>query len=241
MKKTLTKLLAVAMTASVLLSACSSGTTTTENEGGESTNTGSEGTTTEESGSETETETASTGEEIKDLVIPKLATREIETFDILYSQSFNDLENLTNLTDPLLEVDNKGQVVACLADEWGTEDNGLNWTFHIREGVKWVDVNGNEKADVTSYDFATGMEWVLNFYKNESSHTSQPFEMIAGAEEYYEYTKTLTEEEAYALTADDDSVFQQMVGIKTPDAYTIVYTCPAEKPYFDTMATWAGM
>lgn len=157
MKKTLTKLLAVAMTASVLLSACSSGTTTTENEGGESTNTGNEGTTTEESGSETETETASTGEEIKDLVIPKLATREIQTFDILYSQSFNDLENLTNLTDPLLEVDNKGQVVACLADEWGTEDNGLNWTFHIREGVKWVDVNGNEKADVTSYDFATGM------------------------------------------------------------------------------------
>ena len=241
MKKTLTKLLAVAMTASVLLSACSSGTTTTENEGGESTNTGSEGTTTEEGGSETETETASTGNEITDLVIPKLATREIETFDILYSQSFNDLENLTNLTDPLLEVDNKGQVVACLADEWGTEDNGLNWTFHIREGVKWVDVNGNEKADVTSYDFATGMEWVLNFYKNESSHTSQPFEMIAGAEEYYEYTKTLTEEEAYALTADDDSVFQQMVGIKTPDANTIVYTCTAEKPYFDTMATWAGM
>ena len=241
MKKTLTKLLAVAMTASVLLSACSSGTTTTENEGGESTNTGSEGTTTEESGSETETETASTGNEITDLVIPKLATREIQTFDILYSQSFNDLENLTNLTDPLLEVDNKGQIVACLADEWGTEDNGLNWTFHIREGVKWVDVNGNEKADVTSYDFATGMEWVLNFYKNESSHTSQPFEMIAGAEEYYEYTKTLTEEEAYALTADDDSVFQQMVGIKTPDANTIVYTCTAEKPYFDTMATWAGM
>ena len=94
MKKTLTKLLAVAMTASVLLSACSSGTTTTENEGGESTNTGSEGTTTEESGSETETETASTGEEIKDLVIPRLSTRELQTFNILYSQMAADFENL---------------------------------------------------------------------------------------------------------------------------------------------------
>ena len=233
MKKIVSKILALALTASLLLTACG----TSSNDEGTTSGDNSTEQTTESTGDESE----STGEEIKDLVIPKLATREIQTFDILYSQSFNDLENLTNLTDPLLEVDNKGQIVACLADEWGTEDNGLNWTFHIREGVKWVDVNGNEKADVTSYDFATGMEWVLNFYKNESSHTSQPFEMIAGAEEYYEYTKTLTEEEAYALTADDDSVFQQMVGIKTPDANTIVYTCTAEKPYFDTMATWAGM
>ena len=241
MKKTLTKLLAVAMTASVLLSACSSGTTTTENEGGESTNTGSEGTTTEESGSETETETASTGEEIKDLVIPKLATREIQTFDILYSQSFNDLENLTNLTDPLLEVDNKGQIVACLADEWGTEDNGLNWTFHIREGVKWVDVNGNEKADVTARDFATGLEWILNFHKNDSANTSMPLEMIDGAEEYYEYTKTLSKEEAYALNAEDGSQFMETVGIEIPDDYTIIYTCITEKPYFDTLAVYQSL
>ena len=32
-----------------------------------------------------------------------------------------------------------------------------------------------------------------------------------------------------------------MVGIKTPDANTIVYTCNGQKPYFDTFATWAGM
>ena len=165
MKKTLTKLLAVAMTASVLLSACSSGTTTTENEGGESTNTGSEGTTTEEGGSETETETASTGEEIKDLVIPRLSTRELQTFNILYSQMAADFENLCNLTDPLLEVTPSGELAPCMAEDWGTEDGGLTWTFNLREGVKWVDMNGNEMADVTARDFATGLEWVLNFYK----------------------------------------------------------------------------
>ena len=159
----------------------------------------------------------------------------------MYSQSFSDFENLTNLTDPLLEVDTHGKLVPCIADEWGTEDNGLNWTFHIREGVKWVDVNAQEKADVTSYDFATGMEWVLNYHKNDASHTSQPIELIAGAKEYYEYTKGLSKEEAYALTADENSKFQEMVGIKTPDANTIVYTCTGEKPYFDSLATWAGM
>ena len=241
MKKTLTKLLAVAMTASVLLSACSSGTTTTENEGGESTNTGSEGTTTEESGSETETETASTGEEIKDLVIPRLSTRELQTFNILYSQMAPDFENLCNLTDPLLEVTPSGELAPCMAEEWGSEDGGLTWTFNLREGVKWVDMNGNEMADVTARDFATGLEWVLTFYKNDSANTSMPIEMIEGASEYYEWTKTLTQEEAYALTADDGSQFLEMVGIEIPDDYTIVYHCVDPKPYFDTVATYACM
>ena len=233
MKKRVSKLLALALTATMLLSACG-------NNSGEAAETGKpeeEKAPTEQTGDKAE----ASADEIKDLVIARLATREIESFNILYSQTFSDFENLTNLTDPLLEVDTHGKLVACLADEWGTEDNGLNWTFHIRDGVKWVDMNANEKADVTSYDFATGMEWVLNYYKNDASHTAQPSEMIAGAKEYYEWTKTLTEEEAYKLTADENSKFQEMVGIKTPDPSTIIYTCTAHKPYFDSMATWAGM
>ena len=232
MKKQMSKLLALMLAGVLTLSGCSGSTSGSTSEEGSS-----QETTTEESG-----ETSASSENaISDPVIAKLATRELETFNILYSQSFSDFENLTNMIDALLEVDTYGRVVPAIADEWGTEDDGHTWTFHIREGVKWVDVNGNEKADVTSYDFATGMEWVLNYHKNESSHTSQPIEMIEGAEEYYEYTKSLSKEEAYALTADDNSKFQEMVGIKTPDANTIVYTCNGQKPYFDTFATWAGM
>lgn len=230
MKKTISKLLALALTASLVLSGCggSGSSETADNQ-------------TDENSAETESQTEENENEIKDLVIPRLATREMQTFDILYSQNFFDLENLTNMQDPLLEVDTHGKLVPCIADEWGTEDDGLNWTFHIREGVKWVDVNANEKADVTSYDFATGMEWVLNYYKNDAAHTAQPIELIAGAKEYYEYTKSLTKEEAYALDASEGSKFQEMVGIKTPDANTIVYTCTGNKPYFDSLATWAGM
>ena len=128
-----------------------------------------------------------------------------------------------------------------LAEEWGSEDQGKTWTFKLREGVKWVDMNGNEKAEVTSEDFATGLEWVLNFHKNDSANTSMPLEMIEGAEEYYEYTKSLSKEEAYALTADDGSKFRETVGLETPDTYTVVYTCLAEKPYFDTLATYQSL
>ena len=87
-------------------------------------------------------------------------------------------------------------------------------------------------------DFATGLEWVLNFHKNDSTNTSMPLEMIKGAKEYYEYTKTLSAEEAYALNAGEGSKFREMVGFETPDDYTVVYHCLAPKPYFDSLGTY---
>ena len=99
-----------------------------------------------------------------------------------------------------------------------------------------MDVNANEKADCVADDFATGLEWVLNFHKNEAVNTSMPMEMIKGAREYYEYTKTLSEEEGYALTAGEGSKFREMVGIEVLDEHNLIYHCIAEKPYFDTLA-----
>lgn len=218
--KKVSRLLALLMIMSLLLTACGGK--------GKATDSG-EGT------GEGEVEEAGV---IKDLVIPRVQTREIETFNILYSQRQEDSENLTNLVDPLLEVDTYGELVAGIAEEWGTEDEGLTWTFKIRDGVKWVDVNGEEKADSTAEDFATGLEWVLNFHKNDSSNTSMPIEMIEGAGEYYEWTKTLSAEEAKALTADEDSKFREMVGLEIIDGNTLVYHCITNKPYFDTVATY---
>ena len=223
MEKTVSKLLALAMAASLVLSGCGgSGSSNGTTENGDATS-------------------ASSENEVKDLIIPRVASRELETFNILYSQRLEDTENLTNLVDGLLESDTKGELVPCIAEEWGTEDGGLTWTFKLREGVKWVDVNGQEKADCVAQDFATGLEWVLNFYKNDSSNTAMPIEMIKGAKEYYEYTKTLSEEEAKALTAGEGSKFREMVGLETPDDYTVIYHCITEKPYFDSLASYVAL
>ncbi|MDO4326060.1 MAG: ABC transporter substrate-binding protein [bacterium] len=243
MKKTASRLLAMVLAGSLALAGCG-GSGTTSTTAGSSTETTAA--TTAASGTTETTASAETPEttgkyEIKDLVIPRLATREIETFNILYSQSFSDFENLVNLTDALLEVDTQGKLVPALAEEWGTDDNGLTWKFKVREGVKWVDKDANVKADCTARDFATGLEWVLNYYKNESSHTSVPIELIEGAGDYYEYTKSLTQEEAYALNAEDGSKFLEMVGVEIPDELTIIYHCTEAIPYFDSVATWAGL
>ncbi len=242
MKKTASRLLALTLTAALVLSGCGGGGTTTEEKPAENT-----GSTTEQGGEKKEEEkkeeaaAPASGDEISDLVISKLITRELETFNILYSQRAEDGENLTNLVDGLLEVDTDGKLVPGIAEEWGTEDGGLTWTFKIRQGVKWVDVNGNEKAECTAKDFAAGLEWVMNFHKNNSSNTSMPLEMVKGAQEYYEYTKTLSEEEAFALNAEEGSKFREMVGLETPDDYTVVYHCITQKPYFDTLATYNSL
>lgn len=234
MKKTLSKLLALALTASLVLSGCGgnaeSGNSEANSQGGQANAEGSD-----------KKEEASSKDEIKDLYIARNAVRELETFNILYTQRAEDGENLTSLVDGLLESNPKGELVPCIAEEWGSEDGGLTWTFKVREGVKWVDVNGNEKADCLAQDFATGLEWVLNFYKNDSNNTAMPIEMIKGAKEYYEYTKTLSEDEAKALNAGEGSKFREMVGLETPDDHTVVYHCVTEKPYFDSLASYVAL
>ena len=233
MKKTISRGLALLLASMLVLSGC--GSTGTTNETSNEPN--SEGETTGQEQAES-TETASSENEIKDLVISQLGVNEMETFNILGSQSQKEFDVLCNAVDGLLEADAHGKLVPGIAKEWGTEDGGLTWTFKLREGVKWVDVNAQEKADCVSQDFATSLEWVLNFHKNDSTNTSMPLEMIKGAKEYYEYTKTLSAEEAYALNAGEGSKFREMVGFETPDDYTVVYHCLAPKPYFDSLGTY---
>ena len=175
---------------------------------------------------------------IKELVYPLLQTRELQTFNVLYSQRAEDSENLTNLTDGLLQTDPWGSLLPALAERWGSNDGGQTWTFNIRRGVQWVDMNGRPKGNVTANDWGTALEWILNFHKNDSANTSMPSELIAGAAAYYEWTKTLSAADGKALKATRGSRFFEMVGITIPDDYTVVYRCITQKPYFPTVALY---
>ena len=100
MKNKASKTLALVLATSALLGGCSGGSKGGSSAGGE-------------------------GNQITDLVLPKLSSREMETFNVLYAQRNEDFENLTNLVDGLLEHDSKGNLVPAIATEWGTEDNGV--------------------------------------------------------------------------------------------------------------------
>lgn len=193
-------------------------------------------TTTAAQGGETQPAQTNTGKPITDLVTYETQAREVECWNILYTQMATDFDILTNLIDGLVACNPYGELVPAIATSWETPDNGLTWTFHLRDDVKWVDVNGNEMAALTSQDFLTGLEWILNKHKNNAANTSMPIELIKGAEDYYNYTAELDAAEAQALGTDK---MLEMVGIEAPDDTTLIYTCVSEKPYFDTVAAYA--
>jgi oligopeptide transport system substrate-binding protein len=178
-------------------------------------------------------------DELKELHTYELTSREMETFNVHYSQGAVDLNILSNCTDALLSNDPAGALIPCAAKEWSSADGGQTWTFVLNDGMTWVDYQGNIMADVVAEDWLWGLEWVLNYAKNDAANTSMPIEMIKGASDYYEYTKNLAETEspeaAKALGLDK---FLEMVGVSAPDAKTVVYTCVDKLSYFPTLATY---
>lgn len=174
-------------------------------------------------------------DEIKDLRAYEMIAREMETWCYHYSQAAVDLNVLSNFYDHLLTNDANGALVPCVAKEWSSPDGGQTWIFKLNEGVTWVDYQGNYKADCTAQDWITGLEWVLNYGKNQAANTSMPIEMIKGAGDYYAYTKELGEEEAKKLGTEK---FLEMVGLEAPDDYTLIYHCVDKLSYFPSVACY---
>ena len=172
---------------------------------------------------------------LKEFISFESGNRELESWNMLYSQRAEDANVVTNLWDGLLSFDCYGKVVPAIASSWEHNEDATVWTFHLRDDVDWVDCNGEVKAHLTSKDFLVGFEWVMNAIKNEANNTSMPNDTIVGAYEYYQLTKE-------AGDAAADMTYEDMlaagVGIEAPDDYTLVFTCPSACPYFDTVAAY---
>ena len=172
---------------------------------------------------------------LKEFISFESGNRELESWNMLYTQKAEDANVVTNLWDGLLSFDCYGKVVPAIASSWEHNEDATVWTFHLRDDVDWVDCNGEVKAHLTSKDFLVGFEWVMNAIKNEANNTSMPNDTIVGAYEYYELTKE-------AGDAAADMTYEDMlaagVGIEASDDYTLVFTCPSACPYFDTVAAY---
>ena len=172
---------------------------------------------------------------LKEFISFESGNRELESWNMLYTQKAEDANVITNLWDGLLSFDCYGKVVPAIASSWEHNDDSTVWTFHLRDDVDWVDANGEVKDHLTSKDFLVGFEWVMNAYKNEANNTSMPNDTVVGAADYYEQTKA-------AGDAAADMTYEDMlaagVGIEAPDDYTLVFTCKDPCPYFDTVAAY---
>ncbi len=172
--------------------------------------------------------------ELTDFRTWQAVASEMETFTFQYTQNAKEIDILSNCFDGLTTNDEYGTLVPCIAESWNTPDGGKTWTFNLRKGVPWVNYKGEEVGEVIAEDFLWGLEWVLNFAKNDANNTSMPKELLVGATEYYEYTKDLGD----AAKDLDLTKFKEMVGMEAPDDYTINFECLDTFPYFQTVTVY---
>ena len=68
-----------------------------------------------------------------------LFTTEPDTFNPIITKNTYTSDFLSFIYEGLTRLDEKQQAVPQLSDAWSVSSDGLNWNFHIRDGVKWQD------------------------------------------------------------------------------------------------------
>lgn len=146
-------------------------------------------------------------------------TSDAATWDVLATSKAADSEKIVHTYDGLLEYDCENVQQPAMAESYEVSADGLTWTFHIRQGVKWVDSQGREVADVCADDWVAGMQHMMDAMGG--------LEWLVGADGAH-----IVNADAYI---DGEITDFSEVGVKAEDDYTLVYTLDSPAPYFDTM------
>lgn len=141
---------------------------------------------------------------------------DLKTWDALATSRSADSEAIVNTYDGLVEYDNENEIKPALAESWEVSEDGKTYTFHIRQGAKWVDAQGREVADVKADDFVAGMQHMLD---------------AGGGLEYLVENIIVN---ALEYNTGDVTDFAE-VGVKATDDNTVVYTLCQPTSYFITM------
>ncbi len=133
---------------------------------------------------------------------------------------------LTDYDDDTLEV------VPELATSWDISEDGLVYTFHMRDDAKWVQLVGDqviELGPVTAHDAVYGILRTLD-PATAAPYSYVPTTVLVGAEEFaFADNSTLSAEEMQAL--------RDGVGVKALDDYTIEFTLKQPAAYFPSMTS----
>lgn len=143
-------------------------------------------------------------------------TSDPKTWDYFATSRAADSEAILNGLEMLLEYDVEGVQQPALATGYTVSDDGLTYTFTIREGAVWVDSQGRKVADVKADDFVAGFQHMLDAQGGLEFLVSG---IVKNAAEYISGELTDFNE----------------VGVKALDDYTLEYTLEAPCRYFVTM------
>ena len=140
-----------------------------------------------------------------------------ETLDPALNSAIDGANTVITIFEPLLLINENNEVVGGQAESWEASEDGLTWTFTMRDGLKWSD-----GTDLNAKDFEYSFKRMVN------PDTAAPYaETCLGMIDGFDAAQA-GDADALNVKASDDG--------KT---LTIVLSYPCS--YFDKMAAFATM
>ncbi|QGH34182.1 peptide ABC transporter substrate-binding protein [Gracilibacillus salitolerans] len=209
-------LLVLALFLGLVLAACSDASDSTEEDQAEE----NPGDSSEEE--KAEEENPSNGEK----VLRFASTSDIPTMDPILAEDNVSFQYTDTVYEGLYRLAPEGEIVSGIAkkDETEVSEDGLTYTFHLREDAQWE--NGDP---VTAHDFVYGWQRAINpdngsFYANYLMNGK-----VKNAAEIY-----ITEDEE----SDVEPLDPSELGVSAPDDYTFVVELEKPVPYFESYAAF---
>jgi peptide/nickel transport system substrate-binding protein/oligopeptide transport system substrate-binding protein len=139
-----------------------------------------------------------------------------ETIDPALNSAVDGGNMLLHAFECLLTVGEDGTLQPGQAESYETSEDGLTWTFHLRDGLKWSD-----GSDLTANDFVYSWKRVCD-PEVAAPYAETVLGMVAGYDD--------------AIAGDLDAL-----GVSAPDDSTLVVELSSPCSYFGSLAAFATL
>jgi oligopeptide transport system substrate-binding protein len=136
-----------------------------------------------------------------------------ETIDPALNSSVDGANYILFAFDCLLNVDKDNKIIGGAAEKWDVSADGLTWTFHLRNGLKWSDGSA-----LTAKDFVYSWKRVAD-PKTAAPYAQTVLGMVKGFDD--------------AAAGNVDAL-----GVSAPDDTTFVVALSHPCVYFDKLAAF---
>ena len=152
-----------------------------------------------------------------------------ETLDPALNSAIDGANTLITVFEPLLLIDENNEVIPGQAESYTVSEDGLTWTFTMRDGLKWSD-----GSDLTAKDFE------YSFKRLAAPDTAAPYaETVVGMIDGYADATGNPDKETGEMTTEPD--FDALNVVASEDGKTLTVTLSYPCAYFDKLAAFAAM
>ena len=150
-----------------------------------------------------------------------------ETLDPALNAAVDGGNTLITIEEPLLIIDENNEVQPGQAESYEVSDDGLTWTFHMRDGLKWSD-----GSDLTAKDFE------YSFKRLASPDTAAPYaETVVGMIDGYQGAIGNPDEDGNTTTDPDWDALNVHA---SEDGKTLTVQLSYPCSYFDKLASFVA-